>query len=126
MAENGTGATITFGTSSYTCKLLNVSHSGVERTAIQTSHHESDEHTFIPGELVNYGQLDVEIEWVTGVAPPIDAAPEIITLTSATGATLTGTGFLTGYDSEIPLEDRVTGSFVVKWSGKPVHAPASP
>lgn len=126
MAENSTGITVGFGTTSFSAELTGVSMSGVERTSLQTSHHGSSEHTFIPGDLVNYGEVTCEIQWDPDTAPPIDADAETITITFPNGAKIVGSAFVTSYDWDAPLEEITTGSFTFKWAGEPTvtSAPA--
>lgn len=134
MAEKGHGATIEFGTSSYTAEVVGIAGTGRSRRALGTSHSgttSSTGMTFIPADLVNYGGLRVTVNVDSEAQPPIEADPETITLKfrTRTGDTnppqLSGTGFVTGDDFNIPTgggtseEGIVTGSFTIVWSQKP-------
>lgn len=121
MARNGTGITIGFGTSNFTAEIMSVNGSGITRPSIDTSHHGSTERTFIPGDLVDNGTVDVEINFDPDEQPPIDEAPETVTITFPTaldnGATLVGSAFVTDWEWGGPLEDKLTASFTLKWAG---------
>jgi len=121
----GTGASIAFGTSSFTANITSITPvSGAERPAIDTTHlGTTTARTFVPGDLVNWGELEVELQFDIDDRPPIDQVAETITITfplsalGATAATLAGTGFMTNFGAEVPLEELMSGSYTVKWSG---------
>lgn len=125
MADLGTGTTIVFGTSSFAAQLTNAQPvSGGVRAPHQTSHMGTTvAHTFIASKLIDWGELAIDFWFDPDNEPPLDAAAETITITcpipsgQSNGATLVGTGFLIGYDNVIPLEELMTASAVIKWSG---------
>jgi len=124
-ADVGTGTTITWGTSSFTANVTGVRKSGESRPSVDTTHMSSTSRTFMPGDLVDYGSIEVDIEYDPDQSPPITAAIETFTITfplpagQSTAGYLAGTGFITDQDVDIPLEDKMTASFTLKWSGIP-------
>lgn len=117
----GTGTTVTFGTSSFTADLLSVSHSGIAREAIQTSHMgTTSDHTFMPTDLVDNGELTLEIAFVATLTPPIltNGAAETITVAYAGSATTWSfSAFQTGFEITAPLEDKMTATVTLKVTG---------
>lgn len=128
--DNGTGASISFGTSSFNAEITGFSHSGIERASIDTTQlstaaatgNDFGSMTFIPGDLSNPGELSLDIHWDPDTIPPIDGAAETITITfpkvpaDATAANFSVSGFVTGFDYTVPLEDKMTGTVTVKLS----------
>jgi len=126
-----TGATITFATSGFTAEVTAIGLASVNRGSVDTSHFGTaapaagkyGNRTFIPGDLSDPGELTMEIHFNPDTTPPIDAVAEIITIqfsasdTDVTGATFVGTGFATGWDMTGPLDDKMTATLTVKWSG---------
>lgn len=124
MADVGTGTSISFGTSGFTAEVLGINHNGVERPAIETSHLGTTvAKTFMPGDLVDQGEISLDIAFNPNILPPIKAAAETIVITFpvpsglSTGATYTFTGFCTGASSTILFEERMTATITVKISG---------
>jgi hypothetical protein len=126
----GTGASVTFS-SGFFAEIANLDWSGITREAIETSHMgtaapsagEFGNKTFIPGDLSDPGSLDVELHFNPDTIPPIDGAAETVTLQFAasdgdtTGASWAGSGFLTDCGAAIPLEDKMTMSATIKFTG---------
>jgi hypothetical protein len=117
----GTGTTITFGTSGFSADLLSISHGGMAREAIQTSHMgTTSDHTFMPTDLVDNGEVTVEIAFVATLTPPIltNAAAETITIAYAgSGTTWSFSAFQTGFEITAPLEDKMTATLTLKVTG---------
>lgn len=123
------GGTITFGTSSFSCEITDWSYSGATRTAIETTHlgttaangtTQIGTRTFMPNDLVDPGELTVTMHFNPDKYPPIEAAPETITLDftgAANDATWAFSGFITSYNWEAPLDDKMTGEYVIKITG---------
>ena len=121
MAAVGNGATIAFGTGSFPADLTSITASGCSREAIETTTlATTGAKTYIPGFLVENGELSVEGYW-EGTEPPSAAEPTSITVTvptsTSTTKTLTGSGFVTQWSWGAPLEELVSFSATVKWSG---------
>ena len=122
------GATVVFGTTSYSQQITSVGISGAGRTAIPTSHigttlaasGKFGSMTFIPSDLVNPGTLDLGIHYDPDDVPIIDAASEVCTITwktvtgDSSGSKLAAIYFATDFsfsgsvDSEL-CEGSITG-----------------
>lgn len=128
----GNGTSITFGTSSWAGQFTAVRRSGETRPSIKTSDLSTTiADTFIPGDLIDRGSLECDIQYDFDDPPPTNSVPETITLTApvpsglTNGATISGTGFITDHDLDIPMDDLMTGSITIKWSGDVTFANAS-
>ena len=128
----GTGATVEFLTSSFSASIMSVSHSGISRPAIDTTHlGTSTARTFIPGDLYNPGQLVLSIEFDPNDNIPISAAAETIRLTyplrsgQSVAAKVSATGFITDASRTVPLEDKMTSEITIKFSGPLTETDAS-
>lgn len=127
------GTTVTFGTSSFAAKVLDVSWDGVSRAAIDTTHHgttvastnEVGGKTYIPAGISDGGSLTLEIQYNPDDDPPMDGAAETITVTfpfsggdSSVQPKIAFSGFATDYSmSGNGLETVATASLTVKVSG---------
>lgn len=137
-ADVGTGTTIVFGTSGFSAEIVGVQLGGVSREAIDTSHMgttptpagKMGSRTFMPGDLSDGGELQLEVHHDPDLVPPIGGAVETVTVTfplpagQATPASYAFSGFVTGYSAAVPLEDKMTGTLSVKVSG-PITPTAS-
>lgn len=127
----GTGTTIVFATSSFTAELLNISHSGINREALATSHMGTaapgagtfGNMTFIPGQLSDPGEITAEFHFDPDQIPPIDAVSEVITITfplvagDTTPAKWASTGFITGWEYTDDLETIMVATGTIKLTG---------
>jgi|CXWL01.1.fsa_nt_gi hypothetical protein len=122
-----TGLTITFQ-SGFFAQITDVQWSGISRPSIKTSHMGTaapsagtfGNDTFIPGDLSDPGELQVEGHFNPDTLPPIDSAAATCTVTipgSSTPATWAGSAFMTGFEVSMPLEDKMTFTATVKFSG---------
>lgn len=104
--DTGHGATVSFGTTSWSGKLVGIP-TNLERSRprVDITHlGSSGEHDYMPGDLDELGEvvLDVAFETATGL-PATGTAAETITITfplapgggGATAANIAGTGFIT-------------------------------
>lgn len=135
----GTGATIVFGTSAFAARITGITHDGIERAILETSHLGTapagagtiGSKTFIAGDLSDPGTITLEGHHDADIIPPIEGAPETITITFPKGAAETAAttwsfqGQMTGYSYTIPLEDIVTFSATVKAVGPITRTVAS-
>lgn len=115
----GTGIVITFSTGFF-AEILDVSPPGASRESIQTSHMGTTAaHTFTPADLVDWGEMTVEMGFLPSTAPPMTGVAESITITfpNSGAAVWTFTGFMTGFEPSAPLEDRMTASATIKVTG---------
>ena len=121
-----TGATLVFGTSAFTAEITGVGHDGMARPMVETAHigtaaagaGKVGNMTKLPGDIVNPGALNIEFHYNPDTVPPIGAAPETVTLTLRSGATWVGTAFMTGYSYTGALDDKLTGTATIEWSGE--------
>lgn len=120
VADVGTGATLTFGTSSYATQILSVSYGGFEVPVVDTTYMGTTGYrTYIFGDLKEGGELTVSINY--GPDEPIPAGTkETVTLTFpipaglTNGATMAFSGGIRGGGFDLPLEDKMTGQFTIK------------
>lgn len=127
MGMLGTGTTITFGTSSYACEIMDegLDIDGEEVPVVDVSHMTTTGYRKkLFGKLVEPPQITVNINWDPDTPPPITAAAETITITfplpagMSTPATIAGTGKIISRSASVPLEDKMTGTFVVQFDGQ--------
>ena len=117
----GTGATISFDDeSSFMAEITDISWDGIDRAAIDISHMGTvGGRTFLPGDLYDPGELTVELHLDQDTTPPWDESAETVTVTLKDGAataTWVATGFLTGFNWNAPLEDKMTATAVIKFT----------
>lgn len=116
----GTGTTVAFS-SGFFAEILSVSPVSASRNSVESSHMATpnNSHTFLPTDLVDWGEMTVELGFAPGTKPPIQNATETITITFPDSAASTWTflGFMTGFDADDPLEDRATATAVIKYTG---------
>jgi hypothetical protein len=121
-AKTGLGTTITFVTSSFTAKIIDIGNIfNVARGEIEASNMTStDWMEYIPQDLADPGDLSFTIEYDGDVDPPVNAATEAINIDVAGGGTgylVKGTGFVSGFTATAPHNDKMTADITVKWSG---------
>jgi hypothetical protein len=118
MAATGYGITISFA-SGFLAEIIDTTPPEMSREAIDTSHTATTDGamTFIPSDLIDYGECTVELNFAEGTTPPIDDPAEAVTITFASGATWAFSGFLTGYAPAAPIDDRMTATATIKVSG---------
>ena len=127
------GLKVTFGRSGFQADILSVSHSGVARALIETSHMgtpepEEDEiggKTFIVDPLEDPGALQLQVHYDPSNPPkrtdPDD--PESIEVEyrkpkgAATAARLVGEGWLQEWSAEMNLGAKMTATLTVKFTG---------
>jgi len=139
LVDNGTGTTITFGTSSFTSNLLNASHSGINRESLPTSHMGTADAgsgtfgnmTFIPGQLSDPGELTVEFHFDPDKEPLIDQPAETITVTfplvagDATPAKWASSGFAISWEYTDDLESIMVVTATFKLTGEVTQTAAA-
>jgi len=126
MADVGTGTKIVFGTSAFSAELTGIAGSDISREVVDTSHMGTTVYrTFMPSDLADPGTTEMEIAFNPNSQPPITAAAETITITfpvpsgDSSGATFAGSGFVSNWSWGDPLEDKMTASISIKWTGTP-------
>ncbi len=133
----GAGATITFGTNTYTAKIRSIGATEQNRGKVDSTTLDKATASFatcIPADNPDPGETEVTIRWIGTAAPQVFSVPETITLTlpkevvaSNTAATFAGTGFL-GKRRGAPNLQRSTlneGAFTIVWNGDtgPAYTP---
>lgn len=119
MAEVGTGTAITFD-SGFFAEIISVNWTGISRPVIETSHMgTTNAMTFTPGNLYDPGELSVEMAFAPGTAPPYDSAAETCTVTypDTGAATWAAEAFMSEFETTGTLEERMTATATLKYSG---------
>jgi len=117
--EIGTGCTISYS-SSFFAEILSITPPGPSREAINVSHMGTTAaHVFKAVDLVDWGELEVEMAFDPSTSIPIDSAEEqiVITFPDSSSSTMTFQGFMTGFTMSIPLEDKMTATATIKVTG---------
>jgi hypothetical protein len=133
MADEGSGATLTFGTSGTSLDVLTIQASGVSRAAIETTKlATTGGKTFMPGDRYDPGEISVSFQYNPNVRPPFSNAAETITVTypvpagSTNGATEASSGFVTQFDAgNCEGDTLMTGSVTIKRTGSITFTNAS-
>lgn len=128
-ADVATGLTVGFGTHTSVddLQVISVTLGGISRPALATSHlgttavgsNEMSNATFIPGRIVDGGEMTLEVHWNPDKIIPFedDDTGETITITTLEGATVVFSGFVTGFEINAPLDEVMTATITVKVSG---------
>lgn len=117
----GTGAVLVF--SGFTYEITAMSISGLSREAIDTTNLATTANgvgskTYIGGDLSDPGELSVEGHFNPDDSPPIEGASGVGTITFAETATWAASMFLTAFDFDIPLEEKMTFTATFKLTGQ--------
>ena len=122
----GTGITIVFGTTAFSAEIVDIGGPSLSRESIDKTHQGTlKARTFMPSDLYDPGELTFDIHFNPDTDPEIDEPEEVVTVTWPSGATWAADGFITGYEPATPLEDKMTGSITVKFSGEITITPAA-
>jgi hypothetical protein len=125
----GNGATITFGTQSFTGKYREIGELNQEREVVDTTTLDIPTGSFaqnIPGDNPAPGQVRCRIRWEGAEAPVAFAAPETITITmpeevsaSAAPANVAGTGYIVSRRllPNLQRNQLNEGEFVIQFDG---------
>lgn len=117
----GYGATLGFGTSTFTASIRSISVGERTREVIDASHLTTTTNKRkLIGDLVDVGSFDVEFIWdsTSTKVPPIAAAAETITITLPDVSTIIGKGAVTSFGGpNIAIEDLMVGTMTVTWTG---------
>ena len=124
MADLGTGATLAISTATWAASIQSISWSGITRESVATSHLETTGgRTFIPGDLYDPGDLELEVQYDPDDRPPFSGVAETWTITyplaagSATAATHAATGFVTSFTpGQAEVDTLMVSSITVKFS----------
>lgn len=118
-AYDGSGTTITFGTSGYSAALISIDGPGVSREAIDsTTMATTGGHDFIPADLYDGGEVELVFEWDGSASPPIDDAAETLTIDwGGTGNSMSFSAFCTNFKPGASIGERMTASMTCKVTG---------
>lgn len=127
MADVGFGTSVTFQ-SGFFAEIISVAWSGITRESIDTTHMATANATmtFMPSDIYNPGELTIEMAMdvaALDAPPPVTAAAETVTVTypiqagDSVAPAWACSGFMTGFDVDIPMEDRITATATIKLSG---------
>lgn len=135
MPDTGNLASITFGTSGFTASLTSIKPGAIKRPRINTSHLSTTSASgeqYIPGDLPDYDESEIEGQYNPNDQPPFNGAAETITITFpvpsglSTGATLAGSGFVTEFAiGALKNNELMTFSAKISWATLPTFADAS-
>ena len=106
MADEGSGATITFGTSGTALQCISIQGSGIAREALETTHLATTGgyKTYLPADYKDPGEISCTFRYNPDTQPPVAAVAETITITypvptgKNNGATEASSGFVTTFD----------------------------
>lgn len=130
MADEGAGATLTFGTSGVSLDLVSIQSAGWERTAIRTFHHGTTggHKTYKPGDFAEPGTVNISWLYDPAVQPPTGAA-ETITIASPIPAGSTAadteafTGWVQSWDGpSMEIDSEMVATAVLKKSGPSTYS----
>lgn len=113
----GHGTTITFSTG-FLANILSLQMTGVERAAVEaTTFGTTGGKAYVPGDLVDGGELVVEIQHDDTAVPPMEGAAETVTINWPGVETIAFTGFMTGYEISAADEEKVRATARIKVTG---------
>ena len=119
--RDGSGTTITFGTSGFSADVLSIDGPSGVRVAIDTTVlADLTEMSFIPAKLIDLGELTLEIEHEGSQDWILDNALEVITIDWSgvgVGAKWSLNGFVTAYTPTAAIGERMQASITIKLSG---------
>lgn len=114
----GTGSTVTW--TGFTGKIIEITPPSLSRPTVKASHMASEDwDEFIPGAIVNGGELEMRVEWL-GELPTQLTAQTVDDITikfgdgSSPNATWSFKGFITQFSPGAPFEDRMTANIKIQ------------
>jgi hypothetical protein len=132
MASLGVGTAITFS-SGFCAEITDVKIGGLSREAVDVTNFGSTGgfKEFIPSTLIDSGELEVELIYTPGTAPPIGGDAETVTITfpvasgDTTGGSISCSGFLTDAEETVPMDDKISQSVTIKFTGERTYTAGS-
>ena len=116
MADVGTGTTMSIG--GMNANLLSVRGPGMARISVEISHMGTTAyHAYMPGDLVDPGELELEFEFNATTAPPMSSSGGSIVVDFPNSYRWLCDGFMTAYTPTAELEERMTASATIKLTG---------
>lgn len=119
-AVDGTGATVTFGTSAFTAQLLDIDWSGRTRDALDSSHMgTTGVKTYIPADLVDGGELSLTYYFncTDATATLLGAVAETVTVAWNTGVSWAASMFCTEVGASAQIGDTMKQTVKMKITG---------
>ena len=123
-ADQGTGATIVFGTSSFAANITKIGGFEITRDALEVTYLGStSRRRFQPADLWHPGEFEIEFQYDADLQPPYDQATETVTInfpliSGSAGATIAGTAFCTSFTTPDLVANQVMmAKCKVHWSG---------
>lgn len=125
MADEGSGATLVFGTSGTALDIMTIQAAGVSRVSIETTKlSTTGAKTYMPGDRHDPGEISVTFQHLPNIRPPYTNAAETVTITypvpagSTNGATEASSAFITQWDSgNCEGDSLMMGSLTLKRTG---------
>ena len=84
LVDVGTGATLTFSSTSYTTEIVNINATGRSRVSVDTTKLSSSAKEYIRGDLIEPGEYEVEIHYQPDNPPPIFTTVSVLDATDST------------------------------------------
>lgn len=122
----GTASTLIFA-DSWVFEMNDLSWSGMERNFIDSSHLGTTvARTFLLGDLYDPGALTIQghLDTASTGNPILTGAINTVTLTFPNSKNYNAQGGLQSYEISVPLEDKMTSTAVIKFSGQITFAAA--
>lgn len=132
--QTGHGATVGFGTSTFTAPMTSITPDEQSRPVLDNSHlGTTDYRSKIPGDLVDAGGFSVSGFYDADQQPPILNNPETITVTlpdsdpsTGAGATIAGSAFADSWSiGEITTDNLIPYDMHVTWGTGPTYTDES-
>lgn len=121
-----TGISFTFADSGFTANFVDVTPPNKTREALNVSHMLTQGyHKYIPAKLIEGGELSCSIQYDAGQEPPLDADPEVITITYADGSSEDFIGFMTADSPSAALETVMMADVTFKVADDINYTPAA-
>ena len=134
MADQGFGTTLTFS-GGFAGEIKSIQIGGVSRDALETTYMATTQgyRTFIPSDLVDPGELSVEVQFEAdkNFLTPIKGAVETVTITfpiesgHSNAGSYACSGFLTEFEVTSQFDEIMTANLTIKYTGVPTYTPAS-
>lgn len=125
--NEATGVTLSIASDSdFYADIVDFDGPNMSRNAIDCTTLASTSMTYKPSTLVDYGELNVTLNFDPNVLPPISSVAEEVTLTfptdnsvgaSAGDSTWTFTGFMTNFSPSGSVGDKMTATATIKITG---------
>lgn len=122
----GFGISITFA-NGFLAEILDTTLPEQVREAIETTHTQTPnkDKTYIPADVVDNGELQLDIAFFPDKVVPIKDPPEAIIVAFQSGTTWEFDGFMTNHAPAAPIDDRMTASVTIKVTGGITITPAA-